>query len=257
MKKPSLVLLLFAFLASDSATFAHDAWLAAKWNKDKTKILISALVAEHFPNGDPIKGLQRFVDPRAYVLGGKSIALTGDPSDSTLLGSLSPALPIVVVTGVKQREIKFKRDLAERYLTEEVGLPKEVALKLLTPGVQEFVETYSRYLKTIVSPHSDALKDSTLGLPLEIVLKSWHEEQPEHAMVRFLVLIKGVAADTVSVRVLSGDSTMIVKTNSKGEAVAIVNATQPLLLAYIQVSKLGDNRLTSAWTNLAIYRLER
>lgn len=257
MKKPSLFLLLFAFLASTSSTFAHDAWLAAKWNKEKNRIVISALVAEQFPNGDPIKGLQRFVEPRAHVLGGHSIGLTGDPSDSTLLGSLSPAPSIVVATGVKQREIKFKRDLAERYLVEEVGMTKEEAMKLLTPGAQEFEETYSRYLKTVVATHSHAPKDSTLDLPLEIILTSWSESQHGKATIRFRLLNKGTAVLNAPVRVLVNGNTTIVRTDEKGESQASVDSDHHVLIAYIHVTKLADNRLNSLWTNLAIYRLEQ
>lgn len=257
MKEQTNIVVAFLLLAYPVTLSAHDAWLAARWNKDKTQVLISALVAEHFPNGDPIKGLQRFVEPRAHVLGARSIALTGDPSDSTLLGSLSPAPSIVVATGVKQREIKFKRDLAERYLVEEVGMTKEEASKLLTPGVQEFEESYSRYLKTVVSTDKHAPKDSTLGLPLEIVLTSWREGEDGHAAVRFRLLNKGTAVGNAPVRILSNGTATIVRTDANGEAQASVADGHPVLLAHIQVTKLAENRLNSLWTNLAIYRLTK
>ncbi len=260
MKSPRLLSMTLAATTLITAQgYAHDAWLAAKWNKDKTQILISALVAEHFPQGEPIKGLQRFLDPRAYVIGGNSIALAGDPSDSTLLGSLSPATSVVVATGVKQREIKFKRDLAERYLIEEVGLTKQEAAAFLTPGVQEFDETYSRFLKTVIAlGHEGAApKDSVLGLPLELVLVSWKKEVGDRAMLHFRLLDNGKPAANAPVRVLVNGKTTVVRTDTQGEAHTSVEMGHPILLARIQVTKLGENRLHGLWTNLAIYRLEK
>lgn len=251
----STIALMFVFTA---AAQAHDAWLAAKWNNDKSRILISALVAEHFPNGNPIKGMQRYVDPRAYVLGGKPIALTGDPSDSTLLGSLSPAPSIVVATGVKQRETTFKRDLAVRYLMEEIGLTKEEASPYLTAGVQEFQRTYSRYLKTIVATGGHlSPRDTTLGLPLEIVLMTWEEGGNSRATIKFRLLHEGAAAANKTVRVLLHGTTTIIRTDTNGEAQTTVAVGYPILLSHIHLTKLAENRWNSLWTNLAIYRLNK
>lgn len=241
--------------ASVSSVQAHDAWIAAKWNQNKTQILLSVLVAEHFPHGDPIKGLQRFVDPRAYVLGGQSFALTGDPVDSTLLGSLPLSTSIVIAAEIRPREITFERDLAERYLIEEVGLSKEESSQYLTTGVQQFEETYSRYLKTIVATHSQA-KDSTLGLPLEIVLMSWRVLGQGSAEVEFRLLDKGRVVAHAPIRVLTGGKMTVVRTNEYGVGQATVDPTQPILLAHIQMTKLDKSRFKSLWTNLATYLLK-
>lgn len=45
---------------------AHDAWLAVKWDANKNSVLISALIAERFPDGKLIKAWSRFVEGSAY-----------------------------------------------------------------------------------------------------------------------------------------------------------------------------------------------
>ncbi len=254
----TFTLCILAMLVSASRVLAHDAWLAPRWNTDKTQVLISALVAEHFPNGEPIKGLQRFVEPRAHLLGTRSIALTGDPSDSTLLGSLSPAPSIIVATGVKQREIKIKRDLAERYLVEEVGHTREEAAQLLRRGRDEFQHTYSRYLKTVVTMNRSTFspRDSAVGLPLELVLLRWEQTGTTQASIQFRLLKDAKALTNSPVRVLTGGKTIIVRTDSEGKAEVSVETTQPALLTHIHVSSIDDNMLNSIWTNLALYKLE-
>lgn len=254
MKRPSCIVILTYILATVSA-YAHDAWLAARWNKDKTQIMISVLVAEQFPYGNAIKGLSRFSDPLAYIEGRTPIALKGDPSDSSVLGALAPIPSFVVATGVKQREIKFKPDLAKHYFMEEIGLSKEETAAYLTAGVQEFEETYSRYLKAIITTEPGAPKDTALNLPLEILLTSWTEGAGGRATVTFQLLSNGMVVGNAPVRILSDSITTIVRTNAKGEAQATVTIGRPALLAYIQLTKLADNRFNSIWTNLAIYKL--
>ena len=236
---------------------AHDAWLAAKWNKDKTRITISALVAEHFPHGEPIKGVDRFVGPRAYLPAGVSIALAGDPSDSTLLGSLPPEPTMIVATGVKQREITFKGDLAEQYLREEIGLTKREASHYLTPHVEEFRETYSRIMKIVVATDSHTPQDSVLGLPLEIVVKSWKDTGQDRATIQFQLLYEGVAVSNAPVRVITNRNTTVVRTDKQGLGQVSVDPQHPVLLAHIRLSQLAAGRLNSLWTNVAIYRLTR
>lgn len=254
-----ILILTLWLLASVSAVQAHDAWLAAKWNSSKTGILISPLVAEKFPDGQPIKDWSRFVDPAAYALGGGKMPLTGDPSDSTILGTLSPPASVLIATsGVKQREIKLNRDLAQLVLTEEFGLSKEEATTHLTPGVEEFHETYSRFLKTVVSVGGTkpSPTDSTIGLPLELVLVSWENGEQGKTVVRFRVLDKGKGVANAPVRVLQHGKTTMVRTDSNGEARAEIDASLPVLFAYIKITKVSDTQLTSLWTNLAIYHLE-
>lgn len=128
---------------------AHDAWLAAKWNAKKTHILISPVMAETFPNGEPIKDMKRFIEPSAYFPDGRKLSFSDDPLDSTVLGSVPSTNSFIVSAGVKQ--ISYKKNIAQEYLTEEAGLTKEQMMKIVTPGVEEFTVTYSRYLKTVVS----------------------------------------------------------------------------------------------------------
>jgi hypothetical protein len=248
-----------AIVLMATQSFAHDAWLAAKWNSSKTSILISPLVAEKFPDGQPIKDWSRFIDPSVYVLGGRMSSLKGDPSDSTILGTAPPASHLIATAGVKQREIKLKRDLAQLVLTEEFGLTKEEAFTYLTPGVEEFHETYSRFLKTVVSVGGvkPSPRDSAVGLPLELVLVSWEHAAQGKTAVRFRVLDKGRAVANAPVRVLQHGKTTMVRTGSNGEARAEIDTSLPVLFAYIKVTKVSDTQLNSLWTNLAIYHLER
>lgn len=234
---------------------AHDAWLAAKWNAKKTHIVISPVVAEAFPNGEPIKDMKRFIEPSAFFPDGRTILLSGDSSDSTVLGSVPFSPSFVVTAGVKQREISYKKDIAHEYLTEEAGLTKEHVMKILTPGVEEFTETYSRYLKTIVSVDENTPRDSVIGLPLEIVLLSWKVNPRHQAAIKFRLLDNGKPSMNAPIRVLSDGKSTIVRTDSNGVTQATVAEDQPVLLAHVQITKLSDNRLQSLWTNLAIYRL--
>lgn len=247
-----------AIVLMATQSFAHDAWLAAKWNSTKTRVLISPLVAEKFPDGQAIKDWSRFVDPAAYTPGGR-MPLKGDPSDSTILGTVSPASVLIATSGVKQREIKLKRDLAQLVLTEEFGLTKEEASTYLTPGVEEFHETYSRFLKTVVSVGGTkpSPKDSIVGLPLELVLVSWENGAPGKTVVRFRVLDKGTIVANAPVRILQHGKTTMVRTESNGEARAEIDGSLPVLFAYIKVTKVSDTQLTSLWTNLAVYHLEK
>lgn len=258
MKGPKLSFVSFVIITVTVQGYAHDAWLAAQWNANKTQVLISALIAEKFPDGEAIRDWSRFSDPVAHFLGRGRMTLTGDPSDSAILGMVSPAPSIIVTTAVKQREIKFKRDLAERYLMEEIGLTKEETVHYLTPGVPEFQETYTRYLKILVSVggKSPSPKDSAVGLPLELKLLSWEEGVQGQAVVRFHVFDNGKVIANAPVRVLQEGKTTIVRTDSQGEARAEVDDGLPVLLAFIKVIKISDHQLNSLWTNLAIYRLE-
>lgn len=249
------IILLTLFIAGVQSMYAHDAWLSAKWNAMKTHILISPVVAEIFPNGESIKEMKRFIEPSVYFPDGCIVSLSGDRLDSTLLGSILPASSFIVSAGVKQREITYKKDIAQAYLTEEAGLSKEQLMTILTPGINNFTESYSRYLKALVSLHNTAPRDSGVGLPLELVLLSWKDTSRHRATIQFRVLEKGKPVVDAPVRVLSNGNTTIVKTDSSGVAMAIVEKDQPVLLAYIQVTKLGEGRLQSLWTNLAIYRL--
>ena len=235
---------------------AHDAWLAAKWNVTKTHIIISPVVAEVFPNGEPIKDMKRFVEPSVYFPDGRTLLLNGDPKDSTVLGSVRFSGSCIVGAGVKQREITYDQKIAWEYLTEEIGLTKDEAAKIITPGVKEFSETYSRYLKTLAAAGSALPKDTALGFPLELVLFSWKATPRKGAILQFRLLEKGKPVAVAPVRVLSNGKTTIVMTDSNGMAQATVAEAQPVLLAHIQVTKLSDSRLQSIWTNLAIYRLE-
>lgn len=256
----TFTLCFLAMLVSASRVLAHDAWLAPRWNTDKTRGQISALVAEHFPDGEVIKDLKRFVDPQAHMPGsGKKLLLAGDPSDSTLLGSVPSAPSIIVTAGVKQRQVKVTRDLAERYLTEEVGHTREEAAQLLRRGIDEFHHTYSRYLKTLVTMNRSTFtpRDSAVGLPLELVLLRWEQTGSTQASIQFRLLKDAKALTNAPVRVLTGGKTIIVRTDSEGKAEVSVETTQPALLTHIHVSSIGDNMLNSIWTNLALYKLEQ
>lgn len=260
MKSRKLLSMIFpAVVLMVSQSNAHDAWLAAKWNTGKNHVLITALVAEKFPDGQPIKGLSRFIDPVVYTLGGNKIQLKGDPTDSTIMGTVSSASHLIAATGVQQREIKLKRDLAQLILTEEFGLTKEEASSYLTPGVEEFHETYSRFLKTLASVGgmNPSPKDSAIGLPLELVLLSWDKGTEGKTSVRFRVLDKGKTTANAPVRVLQNGKTTMVRADSKGEAQIEIENNLPVLFAYIKVMKVSDHQFNSLWTNLAIYHLER
>jgi len=239
--------------------FAHDAWLAAKWNANKTRVLVSALIAAKFPKGDAIKDWSRFIDPTVYLVGGSKMPLKGDPSDSTILGTVLSDSGMILTAGVKQREIKLKRDLAQLVLTEEFGLTKDEASLYLTPGVDEFHETYSRYLKTVVSVGgaSPSPRDSVIGLPLELVLISWKKGADDKTSIRFRVLDNGKAVANAPVRVLQDGKTKTVRADHTGEVETTVDSTLPLLLAYIKVTKTGDKQYSSLWTNLAVYHLQK
>lgn len=259
MTRRNRILSFLILLLSAQVLLAHDAWLAVKWNSNKTRILVSAPVAEKFPHGEAIKDWSRFVDPTANILGASRIALKGDPSDSTILGIVSPASTIIATAGVKQREIKFKRDLAQLVLTEEFGLTKDEASRYLTPGVEEFHETYSRFLKTVVSVggNDPSPNDSTVGLPLELVLLSWEKTAMGRTSVRFRLIDNGKAPANAPVRVLQNGKTTMVRTDSNGEARTELEAGSPALFAYIKVTKVSDHQLNSLWTNLAVYHLPR
>ena len=244
-------------LITVSVLQAHDAWLAPKWNAKKTQILISPVVAETFPNGESIKDMKRFIEPSVYFPEGRKLLLSGDPSDSTVLGSVPFSGPLIASTGVKLREITYDQKVAWEYLVEEIGLSKEEATAIIGSGVKEFTETYSRNLKTLVAPSDVTPRDSAVGLPLEIMLVSWRDAPRHLATIQFRLLDKGKPAQGAPVRVLSNGKATIVKTDSLGTATTTINPEYPILLAYIQLTKVGENRLKSVWTNLAIYRLEK
>jgi hypothetical protein len=252
-------IIVFACVSISIPAFAHDAWLAAKWNTNKTRVLISALVAEKFPNGQPIKDWSRFIDPSAHTIGSGQTLLKGDASDSTILGSVPPASGIILTAGVKQREIKLNRDLAQLVLTEEFGLTIDEASVYLTPGIEEFQETYSRYLKTIVSlgGTSPSPKDSAIGLPLELVLLSWRQGADGKTSIRVRVLDHGNTVANAPVRILQEEKTKTVRANHAGEVETTVDSALPVLLAYTKVTKVSDTQLNSLWTNLAIYHLAK
>ena len=236
---------------------AHDVWLSAKWNAKKTQILVSPVVAETFPNGEQIKDMKRFNEPSVYFPDGRKLLFTGNPLDSTVLGSVPFSSSCIVSAAVKQREITYDQKIAWEYLTEEIGMSREEAAKIITPGVKEFTETYSRNLKTLVVPSDVAPYDSAVGLPLEIVLVSWKDTSPHLVTIQFRLLDNGMPAPGSPVRVLSNGKATIVKTDSLGSATAIIDPEHPVLLAYILLTKVDENRLKSVWTNLAIYRLGR
>lgn len=254
--KITLAISMTLWLCTTVTVQAHDAWLAAKWDVKKTHILISPVVAEAFPNGEPIKDMKRFVEPSAYFPDGRKVLLNGDPTDSTVLGSLPFVSSFIVSAGVKQREITYKKDIAQSYLTEEVGLTKEQTSEILSDTVKEFSETYNRYLKIIVTVNENVPTDSTLALPLEIVLLSWKETPRHQAAIKFRLLDNGMPSIDAPVRMLSNGKTTIVRTDSSGVAQAMVAEDQPVLLAHIRITKLSENRLHSLWTNLSIYHLE-
>lgn len=81
------IILLSLLIAGVQSMYAHDAWLEAKWDKTKTRVILTALVAEAFPDGEAIKDKTRFADLRVYDHVGKPIAFIADSSDSTVLGS--------------------------------------------------------------------------------------------------------------------------------------------------------------------------
>jgi hypothetical protein len=255
IKQISIVLTILHF--SIITANAHDAWLAAKWNVKNTHVLISPVVAEAFPSGEPIKDMKRFIEPSAYFPDGHKLILSGDPKDSTVLGYVPSAASFIVATGVKQREITYDQKVALEYITEEIGLTKDEAAAFITPGVKEFSETYSRHLKTLVVTGNGSPKDTTLGLPLEFVVISWKESGPQQASITFRLLADGKPIAGVSIRVLSSGETTMVTTDSVGTGGATVDRDKPALLAYIQLKKLSESRLQSVWTNLAIYRLEK
>jgi len=250
-------ILLMPLLYAQFTAEAHDAWLAAKWNTDKTHVLISPVVAETFPNGEPIKDLKRFIEPSACFPDGRKLILNGDLKDSTLLGSLPSDASIIVSAGIKQREITYDQKVAMGYLTEEIGLTKEEAVAFITPGVKEFSESYRRHLKTLVATGDASPKDSSLGFPLEIVLTSWKVSNPHQAEIEFSLLTGRKPIAGASVRILSSGMTTMVTTDSLGTGRATVSDNEPMLLAYIQLTKLSESRLESVWTNLAVYRLRK
>lgn len=251
------IIILFIIVCSTvSIVDAHDLWLAAKWNADKTRVILFPLVAESFPNGEVIKDLKRFSEPSVWFPGGRKLLFSGDRSDSTVLGSVPSTNSFIVTAGVKQREISYKKDIAQEYLTEEAGLTKEQMMKIVTPGVEEFTESYSRYLKTVVSVDENTPRDSVIGLPLEIVLLSWKDNPRHQAAIKFRLLDKGEPSVNTPVRALSNGKTTIVRTDSNGVAQVTVPEDQPVLLAHIRITKLSENHLQSVWTNLAIYRLK-
>lgn len=254
--KISVTIVLMLWLCSTVTVQAHDAWLSAKLNAKKTHVIIAPVVGEAFPIGEPIMDMKRFIEPTAYFPDAGNIPLEGDPKDSTMLGSFSLKHTCVVASGVKSREITYNDTIAHLYLTEEIGLSETEAAKIITPGVKEFTETYSRYLKTIVSVEHYSPLDSAVGLPLEIILLTWKENPRHQATITFRLLDGGKPSSHAPVRVLSNGKTTIVQTDSNGVAQAIVENDQPVLMAYIKVTKLSENRLQSLWTNLAIYRLE-
>ncbi len=235
--------------------FAHDLWLGAKWNAKKTHIQIIPLVGEHFSTGEAIKDHRRFENASAYLTTSKRLALSSDNKDSTVLGTIERTPSFVVSTGVKQREISYNDSIAILYLTEEIGLTKEKAAEYLTPGVKEYSETYSRHLKTVVITGETIPKDTAIDVPLQIQLLSWKAVDTGKALVRLRILENGKPLGSIPVRVVSGGTTKIVNCDSSGVAETDVDPRQPILLAYIQLKKLSDNRLNSVWTNLAIYRL--
>ncbi len=235
--------------------FPHDAWLSAKWDSTKANIIIVPLVGEAFPKGDIIKDHTRFVEPSAFLLGGKRIALASPRSDSTSLGALPAAPSCVVYAGVKQREITYDEKVAWEYLTEEIGLSRDDASKFITPGVKEFSEAYSRNLKAVITIGKAQPKDSVIGLPLELVLLSWKDTTDGKAVVEVQLLEAGKPTANTSVRVVSKGKTTLIRTNVSGIAQVIIDTTEPVLVAYIQLKKQSESRFQSVWTNLAIYKL--
>lgn len=240
--------------AMNCVCFAHDAWLGARWNANKSQFLVTPLIGEHFASGDPIKDHNRFLAPTAYVFGSVSLPLTSDTSDSTVLGAVPTTTNCVVSAGIKQREISYNDTVALEYLTEEIGLKKEEALTYLTQGTKEYTESYSRHLKTVISSGQATPRDSVLDVPLQIHLLSWHKGKK--AAIRFRVLEAGKPIASAPIRVLSAGKSVIAIADKNGVAHANVDAVGPVLIAYIQLSKVSENRLRSVWTNLSIYRLQ-
>ncbi len=254
MKQKILLSLIITMLVLESA-FAHDAWLSAKYDSTKSNILVCPLVGEVFPTGDAIKDRTRF-SVRNVVLHGRKIPLVTDNPDSTVLGSVPVVSSCVVSASVKQREVTYSDTIALAYITEEIGLTKEEAAKFITPGVKEFSEAYSRHLKAIVTTGNNQPKDTAVGLPLELVLRSWKEVTKNNANVQVQLLENGKPAPDTPVRIVSKGKTTIVKTDSTGIIQATVDTSEPALFAYIQLKKINDTRLQSIWTNLIINRLQ-
>jgi len=136
-------------------------------------------------------------------------------------------------------------------------LTKDQTSEILSDTVKEFNETYSRYLKTVVSVNDNVPIDTTCGLPLEIVLLSCKTALGQEAAIKFRLLHNGEPSIDSPIRVLSNGTATIVRTDSTGAAQAMVAKDKPLLLAHTQITKLSENRLQSVWTNLAVYWIKK
>lgn len=236
---------------------AHDAWLAARWDKKKTRILVSAVVGEVFSTGEPIKDFTRFIDPRAITSDGSVIKLAGEASDSTLLGSLPAVKSAIVASTIKQREVSYKRNIAELYLKEEIGYTKEETAQFLGTA-QEFHETYTRHVKALVATGGNlsGMRDTSVGLPIELILVSFKAEGNNQARLHVKLTKEGKSIANAPVRVVVSGKTQILRTNASGEIETTVSSGKPILIAYIELTKIDSNRLNSVWTNLAIYPLK-
>ncbi|MBI5215921.1 MAG: hypothetical protein HY960_09215 [Ignavibacteriae bacterium] len=254
MKHTFLFFLLTIFLCLEFAV-AHDAWLSAKLDSTKTKILVLPLVGEHFPKGDAIKDHTRFLQPSAYLFEMKTLPLVSDRSDSTILGIVPVVSSCIASASIKQREVTYDEKIAFEYITEEIGLSKEEATKFITPGVKEFSEAYSRHLKSIITTGDNEPKDTVVGLPIELVLLSWKKTKNQ-ASVQVQLLENGKSVPHTAVRILSNGKTTIAKSDTSGTIQATIDGEAPALFGYIQLKKLSDNKLQSVWTNLSIIRLK-
>ncbi|MBI3195283.1 MAG: hypothetical protein HYZ34_12585 [Ignavibacteriae bacterium] len=253
--KQFTLFLFFTLAVCLESTFAHDAWLSAKLDSQKTSILVLPLVGESFPKGDAIKDHTRFLSPNVFLFDKKTIPLVSHKTDSTILGTVSIVSTCVVSASIKQREVTYDEKIAFEYITEEIGLSKEEAATFITPGVKEFTEAYSRHLKSVIATGDNQPKDTVVGLPIELVLLSWKKTTKNQASVQVQLLENGKGVPHTAVRIVSKGKTTIAMSDTSGIIQATIDSQEPALFGYIQLKKVNDNRLQSVWTNLVIHRI--